>query len=77
METTAEQYLSTKELMALLGISRSTNYLLLDVGLPCLKVGVRVPQRLFRALGEDSGIKTGPASQACPGKFAGCFVSQR
>ena len=39
METTTEQYLSTKELMALLGISRSTIYRLLDVGLPCLKVG--------------------------------------
>ena len=30
METTLEQYLSTKELMALLGISRSTIYRLLE-----------------------------------------------
>jgi excisionase family DNA binding protein len=39
METTTAQYLSTKELMALLGISRSTIYRLLDDGLPYLKVG--------------------------------------
>jgi excisionase family DNA binding protein len=39
METKTEQYLSTKELMALLGVSRSTIYRLLDEGLPCLKVG--------------------------------------
>ncbi|MBT6396366.1 MAG: helix-turn-helix domain-containing protein [Nitrospinaceae bacterium] len=39
METTSEQYLSTKELMALLGISRSTIHRLMEVGLPCLKVG--------------------------------------
>jgi len=38
METTAEQYLSTKELMALLGISRSTIYRLMEDGLPYLKV---------------------------------------
>jgi excisionase family DNA binding protein len=39
METTSEQYISTKELMAFLRISRSTIYRLLDEGLPCLKVG--------------------------------------
>ena len=39
METTSEQYISTKELMAFLGISRSTIYRLLDEGLPRLKVG--------------------------------------
>ena len=39
MEALTEQYLSTKELMALLGISRSTIYRLLEAGLPCLKVG--------------------------------------
>jgi excisionase family DNA binding protein len=39
METTSEQYLSTKELIALLGISRSTIHRLMEEGLPCLKVG--------------------------------------
>jgi excisionase family DNA binding protein len=39
VEALSEQYLSTKELMALLGISRSTICRLLDDGLPCLKVG--------------------------------------
>mgnify|MGYP000730307534 CR=1 FL=1 len=38
-ETTAEQYLSTKELMALFGISRSTIHRMMEEGLPCLKVG--------------------------------------
>jgi excisionase family DNA binding protein len=39
MKSTAEQYLSTKDLMALLGISRSTIHRLMEEGLPCLKVG--------------------------------------
>jgi excisionase family DNA binding protein len=39
METTTEQFLSTKELMALLRVSRSTISRLLEEGLPCLKVG--------------------------------------
>ena len=39
METILEQYLSTKELMALLRVSRSTISRLLEEGLPCLKVG--------------------------------------
>ena len=39
METILEQYLSTKELMAVLRVSRSTISRLLEEGLPCLKVG--------------------------------------
>ena len=39
MEVTTEQYLSTKELMAVLRVSRSTISRLLEEGLPCLKVG--------------------------------------
>ncbi len=34
-----EQYLSTNELMEMLGISRSTVYRLMDRGMPYLKVG--------------------------------------
>ncbi len=34
-----EQYLSTGELMKMLGISRSTVYRLMDRGLPFIKVG--------------------------------------
>ena len=34
-----EQYLSTGELMKMLGISRSTVYRLMDKGMPYLKVG--------------------------------------
>jgi excisionase family DNA binding protein len=39
METILEQYLSTKELMAVLRVSKSTISRLLEEGLPCLKVG--------------------------------------
>ena len=34
-----EQYLSTNELMEMLGISRSTVYRLMDRGMPFIKVG--------------------------------------
>jgi excisionase family DNA binding protein len=39
METILDQYLSTKELMAVLRVSRSTISRLLEEGLHCLKVG--------------------------------------
>ena len=37
--TDIEKYLSTNQLMQMLGISRSTVYRLIDRGLPAIKVG--------------------------------------
>jgi excisionase family DNA binding protein len=41
-----ERYLSTNELMEMLGISRSTVYRLMDRGLPIIKIGAvkRLPK---------------------------------
>ncbi len=42
-ERVMEQYISTSQLMKMLGISRSTVYRLMDRGMPFLKVGAINP----------------------------------